>query len=658
MKPELTIIIPCYNCYETLEAAVESCFIQNLSSFEIIMVDDGSTDSTWNLMQILTSRYPEIRIYRNEKNLGGGATRNRAIKESAAEIIFCLDSDDLLPENTLSLMLTHMKRLNCDGVGIHKSIKFKGADVSDVFRVDEFGYVNEKIPLNALIENTKGPFNPLYSTFMHTKKAFEITNGYTEFHGFDTQSFAWRFLAHGLYASTCPEATYLHRQHFNKSYYVREYESGKTNYNWFEVLDEFLILFKEHVQKEILSFNFTQTTIGLMDLIKSYPEIFNTEFTSNLDQNYSIETVKRLSKSQIMTERYWAGSEYIRKGLYNEALAILNTLSETEFPYPALKEKIQMAQLCREGTSQREAYKKIENIRNYVKRGDAESIVSKMLRKAKKIIKNNSALSKVIFGALSFKNNLIDLYQRKSERAFYYERIEYIKKTKEIIFDIRFGGLGDWMAFTSLPRLLHEQYGIKFYLTTRCIASLRNNDIFKLCFEMNPYFKGVRDDGNFFEFEIFASDKSIYNIITDQRGCALTEIVERQFGLNGEGIPEIYYRPNILNEYSDTILVDKNYISGKKLGWFYKDKTFDNEIEKRLSDNRNLKIEEINPTKQNLFQYVDMISSCHYFITVLSGGAAVAAALPKPFTAVLPYNIHGGSVDIFTFKKSSGYYVR
>lgn len=258
MKPELTIIIPCYNCAETLEEAVASTTKQNVSPLEIVLVDDGSTDSTWTLMNKLKEKYSstkiQIEVFQNEKNIGGGATRNRAVKESTGEVIFCLDSDDILPEDTMNKMLAYLKEKNADAVGVHKSIKFRGSDPSDIERVDTFSFVGEQIPKSSLLQR-ESVLCPLYSTFMIKKEVFVEIGGYPNSHGFDTQGIAWRFLLNNKIAYTCPDTTYLHRTHFQKTYYVREYESGKVNHNWLMIFEEFLYIFRKDIQKFILEFD-------------------------------------------------------------------------------------------------------------------------------------------------------------------------------------------------------------------------------------------------------------------------------------------------------------------------------------------------------------------------------------------------------------------
>lgn len=280
---KLTVIIPCYNCEATLREAVESCYRQGFSpeEFEIVMVDDGSTDGTKKLMEALALEHKNIRTVFHEKNKGGGATRNTANEHASADKIFCLDSDDILPENALSKMVALMDEKKCDGVGIHRSIKFIGSDPSNIDRVDTFGYAGEIIPFESLLQKD-GVLSPLYSTFMHTKAAFLKTGGYPTTHGFDTQGFAWRFLAAGLTAYGCPDAEYLHRTHFNKSYYLREAEGGKINYNWQDILKEHLFLFDDETQKFITSFDCRDFSRNLFNELRARKTIFKENYLSLL----------------------------------------------------------------------------------------------------------------------------------------------------------------------------------------------------------------------------------------------------------------------------------------------------------------------------------------------------------------------------------------
>lgn len=89
----ISIIIPAYNCSETLAAAVESAAAQDFDSIEIIIIDDGSSDSTHAVISSLQDKYSFIKSVRTE-NGGPAKARNCGIRESTGDYIMFLDSDD------------------------------------------------------------------------------------------------------------------------------------------------------------------------------------------------------------------------------------------------------------------------------------------------------------------------------------------------------------------------------------------------------------------------------------------------------------------------------------------------------------------------------------------------------------------------------------
>ena len=76
-----SVVIPCYNCVKTLEATVNSIRACGLTDYEILLVDDGSSDGTAKLCDTLCVRYPELRCV-HQKNAGVSAARNRGINEA------------------------------------------------------------------------------------------------------------------------------------------------------------------------------------------------------------------------------------------------------------------------------------------------------------------------------------------------------------------------------------------------------------------------------------------------------------------------------------------------------------------------------------------------------------------------------------------------
>src|SRR5215210_7479587 len=92
----VSVIIPCYNQAHFLGEAIESVLAQNHPRFEILVVDDGSTDDTSEV----AARYPEVRCLRQE-NRGLAAARNAGLRSSEGEYVVFLDADDRLLPNAL-----------------------------------------------------------------------------------------------------------------------------------------------------------------------------------------------------------------------------------------------------------------------------------------------------------------------------------------------------------------------------------------------------------------------------------------------------------------------------------------------------------------------------------------------------------------------------
>lgn len=96
-----SVIIPAYNCAVTLESTVRSIQLSGLYDYEIILVDDGSTDGTAALCDELSGKFAEIRCV-HQQNAGVSAARNRGIAEARGEYLWFVDADDTVDEGSLA----------------------------------------------------------------------------------------------------------------------------------------------------------------------------------------------------------------------------------------------------------------------------------------------------------------------------------------------------------------------------------------------------------------------------------------------------------------------------------------------------------------------------------------------------------------------------
>jgi len=93
--PRFSVMIPAYNAEATLAETVESVLAQTFADWEIVIVDDGSTDSTREIAEGLAQREPRIRVVHQE-NRGSGGAYNTAVRSARADMLVMLSADDLL----------------------------------------------------------------------------------------------------------------------------------------------------------------------------------------------------------------------------------------------------------------------------------------------------------------------------------------------------------------------------------------------------------------------------------------------------------------------------------------------------------------------------------------------------------------------------------
>jgi len=95
MSPKISVIIPTYNRARYIAEAIRSVQNQTLRDWELLVIDDGSTDETEKIVRDFLKEDPRISYVKNEKNLGIAKTRSRGVSLAQAPFIAMLDSDDI-----------------------------------------------------------------------------------------------------------------------------------------------------------------------------------------------------------------------------------------------------------------------------------------------------------------------------------------------------------------------------------------------------------------------------------------------------------------------------------------------------------------------------------------------------------------------------------
>lgn len=145
--PLVSVIIAAYNCDKYINQCIDSLLNQSFKNFEIIVVDDGSTDRTYSILNEYKTKNKNLYIYK-QKNKYAGVARNNGLSRAKGEYVLFLDADDFFEPNMLMLAYQRAKSVDAD------IVVFKGREYNDVtkeFKNCRFPLSPELFPNKAVI---------------------------------------------------------------------------------------------------------------------------------------------------------------------------------------------------------------------------------------------------------------------------------------------------------------------------------------------------------------------------------------------------------------------------------------------------------------------------------------------------------------------------
>lgn len=151
--PKVSIIVPIYNVEKYLNKCVDSILNQTFKDFELILVDDGSTDNCGKICDEYEKLDNRIRVIHKE-NGGLSDARNKGIDESNSEFISFVDSDDYISEDMYEVLYNNLEKENADisVCGYYRCLNDK---MISKFEKEEYFVVNNKEALRLVLEDKK-----------------------------------------------------------------------------------------------------------------------------------------------------------------------------------------------------------------------------------------------------------------------------------------------------------------------------------------------------------------------------------------------------------------------------------------------------------------------------------------------------------------------
>ncbi|MST58324.1 glycosyltransferase family 2 protein [Waltera intestinalis] len=175
---KVSVIIPVYNTEEYLEACLESVINQSLKELEIVLIDDGSTDTSPKIIHDFKMKYPERIQVITKENGGQGAARNMAIPVCRGEYIGFVDSDDYIEPEMYEKMYCKAKETDADYVECdYKNVKIN--DKGEQQQIADYGsrvraYTGKQ---DMFIDPMLAPWNKIYRAELLKKSGILFPEG-------------------------------------------------------------------------------------------------------------------------------------------------------------------------------------------------------------------------------------------------------------------------------------------------------------------------------------------------------------------------------------------------------------------------------------------------------------------------------------------------
>lgn len=283
--PLVSILVPVYNVEKFVCAAVNSLQNQTYSNIEIIIVDDDSTDDTYNICKELAANDSRIRLFRNEINLKIALTLNYALSVSRGEYIARMDGDDISVFDRIQRQieyLTSNPEINLVGVSLI-GIDSSGNEISKFEHSSNFNFLYKSIRY----------VTPVSHVWIAERQVYEKLNGYRNISGCEDYDFLLRMLSVGFKFSNVPE-------YFG--YLVRLQREGNTQAS-IGLRQRKLFSYVYELYKERLKNGVDSFSIEKMEHRLRSSNLANRLYSvSNLFLNRAI--IERAKGNQLMTTIY------------------------------------------------------------------------------------------------------------------------------------------------------------------------------------------------------------------------------------------------------------------------------------------------------------------------------------------------------------------
>ncbi len=322
----LSVIIPVYNAESSIKKCAESVLNQGIKDLEVLLVDDGSKDSSFEICKKLAEIDSRVKVFKKE-NGGAASARNLGLDMCIGDYVCFLDSDDYFENNYLKTLLDKIQNVDLVICSM-KILRTEGEESTDIRKLNREGIISKEEFYKMYAERDfEGVFssccNKIYKKQLITNKFKNLLIGEDKFFNYD-------------YLKNCDKILITNEVGYNYVYYTNPssvtklYKDGKFENileKYHKELNEANVLFgetnmaeyKKYINRTLLR-DLTSIMVGLLFSSKDKKEIkqtikswVNNETISNAAKSYASFGIQEKVIFQLIKFRFVRGIMFLCK---------------------------------------------------------------------------------------------------------------------------------------------------------------------------------------------------------------------------------------------------------------------------------------------------------------------------------------------------------
>lgn len=296
----VTILVPVYNAAPYLRQCIDSITGQTYTDLQVVLIDDGSTDGSWDILQELAKKDRRLEVY-SQPNCGVAATRNRLLDKVRGDFVLFVDSDDWIELNTVETLLREQEKEDFD------MVVFQGVG----FAVNNFGVLTRETAIKQFLEH-KVFSGMLWNKLMRNDVLNNLKLDESVSYGEDAQ-LVWKALQRVRSISIIKDELYHYRENMN-SLSLQKFNGRKFSaYTvWSDICDDVSEVYPEHDDIAHARFACEMTQVLLAAAIDKYPKNSSVSLLqevihrdASLIKKTGISSCKMSFIAWLISHNYW-----------------------------------------------------------------------------------------------------------------------------------------------------------------------------------------------------------------------------------------------------------------------------------------------------------------------------------------------------------------